>query len=78
MLNYLTFNETKIQRFSLKDCLQIPHYRPSERPPSTPLLVGLPSAYQVGWVAPQRTRVRSCDPDLPLSIVLGNVLNTSL
>lgn len=44
MLNYLTFNETKIQRFSLKDCLQIPHYRPSERPSSTPLRVGLPSS----------------------------------
>ena len=44
MLNYLTFNGTKIQRFSLKDCLQIPRYRPSKRPPSTPLLVGLPSS----------------------------------
>lgn len=44
MLNYLTFNGTKIQRFSLKDCLQIPRYRPSKRPSSTPLRVGLPSS----------------------------------
>ena len=42
MLNYLTFNGTKIQRFSLKDCLQITRYRPSERPSLTPLRVGLP------------------------------------